>query len=204
MRILNTSVGWITNAEMSIALRLDQARDSMRPPHRKSESAKVVRDKALAYLSHWPWAGKVAPEALGRCLKRLQILGLSEAEALDLINLRPKTEVEFHLVLEELAERGIALSELESALGDLQEAELTEADANAKFYEEATKMEAAKYARKPLQPVSPPPQSLKRRREEPEAVKEEEAQPTPVEALPETDAAVEAKGRPRKRARRHS
>jgi len=147
MRIVNTSVGWLTNAEVCMALRVDAAREAARPAYRCSESAKEARDKVLAHFNRQSRVTHLAPTAISRCAALLAQAGLTEAEVIETLNWRPRTDVEFFLIIEQLAERHVSTTDLTSALSELAAAEALESERAPAVLDSITSAEQVRFAK---------------------------------------------------------
>ena len=118
MKVIDKSAGHLTNFEVASLLQrqvherraaerkmpLPGARRSVSGSCRSLQDVEVITEQATGYLDKAACAAQ-SREGIARFVEALQRFQLTRAEELMLINSRPRSLVELHLIVEECEER---------------------------------------------------------------------------------------------------
>jgi len=102
MEVIDKRAALLCNKEVLTVLQ-DYA-DEQKKKKRSDQNLRTITYETLQYLNETP-AALQTPECIEDVLKSLVSYGLTKAEKLQLINLRPTTAVEISLIIEEIEER---------------------------------------------------------------------------------------------------
>lgn len=103
MSVVDRHVALLSNYEV-YALLGEVRRNSHGKKHRGPQNLATIVYETAEYLGETPCKDQ-SPEIIQRVLKALQPYKLTKAEKLQLLNLRPSTDVEFHMIVAECEER---------------------------------------------------------------------------------------------------
>jgi len=118
MKVKNTNAGRLSNFEVAAVLEqqarerreverkapLPGARRAVSISVRSLQDVELISDQTLGYLDKSPCALQ-SRESIGAFIESLSAFKLTRAEELMLINARPRSLVEVHLIVEECEER---------------------------------------------------------------------------------------------------
>ena len=112
MEVVNKRAALLCNKEVLTVLE-DYAKEQKKMK-RSDQNLRTITYETLKYLNETP-AAVQTPESIEEALKNLSSFGLTKAEKLQLINLRPTSVVEISLIIEESEER-VSESQIEEIL----------------------------------------------------------------------------------------
>ncbi|KAJ2740752.1 hypothetical protein H4S06_006033 [Coemansia sp. BCRC 34490] len=107
MEVLDRQKALLTNHEVYIVLKEEEDRHKaakMAEDIKYPENVTTLQFEALQYLNDSPCVTQ-SSEQISQIKELLLAYDLTKAEVLQIINLRPKTPVELHLIIEECGER---------------------------------------------------------------------------------------------------
>ncbi|KAJ2709232.1 hypothetical protein H4R19_004360 [Coemansia spiralis] len=122
MEVVNRQEALLTNYETLLVLREESERHKKAQPDSQlkcPENVTTLAFEALEFLNGTPCSSQSADQ-IAALKSQLAGLELTKAELLQIANLRPKSLVELHLIIEECDER-FRVEELEQLLGLIRE-----------------------------------------------------------------------------------
>ncbi|KAI7829997.1 RNA polymerase Rpb4-domain-containing protein [Kickxella alabastrina] len=107
MEVINRQEALLTNYEVLLVLQEEDERHKAQQSSgqgRYPENVTTLKFEALQYLNNTACTTQ-SVEQISELKRQLEEYELTKAEILQIINLRPKTLVEFHFIIEECGER---------------------------------------------------------------------------------------------------
>ncbi|KAL8571889.1 hypothetical protein ACOMHN_011481 [Nucella lapillus] len=105
MEVKNSNVALLSNLEVLMLLKDIQAgRNNQQKPTKDQQNLGTITYETLKYLENTPCALQT-PEHIAPFMQAVAKFKLTKAEKLQLMNSRPSTMVEMHLMVEESEER---------------------------------------------------------------------------------------------------
>ncbi|XP_076440291.1 DNA-directed RNA polymerase III subunit RPC9-like [Babylonia areolata] len=113
MEVKNENSALLSNQEVLMLLKDIQAgRNDQQKPNKHQQNLGTITYETIRYLENTP-CGLQTPEHVGSFMQAVKGFGLTKAEKLQLLNSRPTTMVEIHLMVEESEERFTTDEEME-------------------------------------------------------------------------------------------
>ncbi|ORX90441.1 calcitonin gene-related peptide-receptor component protein-like protein [Basidiobolus meristosporus CBS 931.73] len=104
MEIVQTRSALLSNYEVFSLLKEQENERKQQVQHKHPENLLTIEFEVVQFLEGTP-SGTQTPEQLADFLESIKDFGLTKAEKLQILNLRPRSAVEIHLLIEECEER---------------------------------------------------------------------------------------------------
>ncbi|CAI8002796.1 DNA-directed RNA polymerase III subunit RPC9 [Geodia barretti] len=115
MQVIKDNAGMLSNFEVLDFLSESQQKSQGKRPNGRGQNLATVTYETTEYLSKTP-AAVQNPTCIENFLKAIAPFNLTKAEKLQLVNLRPMSQVELQLIIEEIDER-FSDNKIEEILG---------------------------------------------------------------------------------------
>ena len=117
MEVTNKCAALLCNKEVLSVLQ--SYANEQKKNKRSDQNLSTITYETLKYLNDTP-AAVQTPESIGDVLNSLKSYGLTKAEKLQIVNLRPTTAVEMALIMEESEER-VTEEQIDDMLSQIQD-----------------------------------------------------------------------------------